>query len=292
MAEIRQIFNVSLEVHLLFEFPTLEKLANKIQSVLKSEPSSTPVIKLGLENTTSCLVNLKSTGNKKPLFLIHPVGGTVFWYTSLAKHIDDDRPLYGIQDPGLHSHDLPFNSVSELADFYIRLIRSVQAEGPYLIGGASAGANISMEIALQMQQQNQEIGFIGLLDGWAYYPMNLEDREIFESLMLRQFNMMEQQFISQGIFVPDNLLRLQWHRSQMNHKYIPPCLKNQLTLFKAQEILPIFQGIEHPLNHWENYSTMPILCEMVPGDHETMFNEPNAIILSKKLSGLINKTGL
>lgn len=185
-----------------------------------------------------------------------------------------------------------FNTVSELANFYIELIRTIQPHGPYLIGGASAGSNISMEIANQLINKNQEVGFIALLDGWAYYPMSLEDREIFESLMMRQYNMMEQQFIDKGILLPEKLLHLQWHRSQMNNKYIPPRLNIELFLFKAAEILPIFKTIENPFNHWENYSTIPINCELVPGDHETIFNEPNVLVLAKKLNNLINKTGL
>lgn len=293
LSEIHQVFNLDLEIRVLFDFPTLSLLANKIFIDLQDRKQfSTPNV-LKKENTLySCLVPLKTSGKKRPLFLIHPVGGTVFWYIHLAKFFDVNRPVYGIQDPGINASVIPFHSIPELAEFYIKIIRKVQPEGPYLLGGASAGSNISVEIAAQLKQINQEVGFVGLLDGWAYYPTNLEDKELFENLMMRQYYIMEQQFIDYGITLPEKLLQLQWHRSKSNHNYIPPCLDLQLTLFKAKEILPIFETIDSRSNHWENYSTFPIHIEIVAGDHETMFNESNAKFLSQKISELINKIGL
>ncbi len=63
----------------------------------------------------SSLVVLQSSGNKPPLFLIHPVGGTLFWYLSLIKLGAFDRPIYGIQDPGLFKteNEIPFKSIEE-----------------------------------------------------------------------------------------------------------------------------------------------------------------------------------
>lgn len=293
LAEIKHIFNLDLEVKSIFECYTLEKLANKILLSVNDviDFKTSKEIK-HLDTQDSCLIGLKKTGTKPPLFLIHPIGGTVFWYVNLAKIFDSDRPLYGIQDPDINSEQIKFKTVPELASFYISIMQKIQPEGPYLIGGASAGSNISMEIAAQLILQRQKIGFIALLDGWAYYPSSLEDKEIFESLMMRQYYMMEQQFVDNGIHIPDQLLRLQWHRSQMHRQYVPQCVDTKLTLFKANEVLSIFQPIENSLNHWENYSTHHIEIISVPGDHETMFQEPNVQSLSKKLCELIDKTGL
>lgn len=108
LAEIRRVFNLNLEVHLLFEFATLSKLANKIALWVHNDIEDSRNLKTNLDSISPCLVRLKTTGNKRPVFLIHPVGGTVFWYTALAKYFDQDRPLFGIQDPGIHSESPPF----------------------------------------------------------------------------------------------------------------------------------------------------------------------------------------
>ena len=64
---------------------------------------------------------LQPLGNKPPLFLIHPVGSTVFWYTTFIKYFYPDHPLYGIQDPGIDKlNKISFTCIEEMAEFYIK----------------------------------------------------------------------------------------------------------------------------------------------------------------------------
>lgn len=282
-------FSLDLDVRILFEHSSITRLAQKIKSLLCNKFALTEATKvIDDKSISTCLVPLKLSGTKPPLFLIHPVGGTVFWYISLAKYFDINRPLYGIQDPGIESEKLPFSTTSEMAAYYIKAIRTIQPQGPYLIGGASAGANVSMEIAWQLNKNSEDIAAIVLLDGWAYYPKILESEEIFDGIMLRQYNMMKKKFESKGITAADKLLKLQWERSKMNNHYIPHCLNNKLFLFKAQDTMPIFQMMDDSFNHWKSYSTETIEVEMVPGDHETMFEEENAQILAHLLNKKIS----
>ena len=289
LAEIHHLFKLDLDLRILFEHPTLSSLAFKISQDLDNKQHVAHHTKaIPHDAAHSCLIHLKTSGEKTPLFLIHPVGGTVFWYIALAKYFDPNRPLYGIQDPGLDTKNPTYSSVSALATFYITMIRAVQPHGPYLIGGASAGANISMEIASQLRARGQKVGFVALLDGWAYYPKTLNDRELFESIMVRQYHIMEQQFLDKGVLVPEKILQLQWQRSQLNRTYIPPKLPIKLHLFKASDLLPIFKTMEDPYNHWRGYSSQAIEVIQTPGNHETMFQEPNVQYLAKTLSEHLN----
>ena len=43
--------------------------------------------------------------------------------------------------------------IAEMAAYHIDKIRSVQPQGPYLVGGMCAGGVIAFEIALQLQRQ-------------------------------------------------------------------------------------------------------------------------------------------
>ncbi|MCE3237594.1 MAG: hypothetical protein K0R24_575 [Gammaproteobacteria bacterium] len=283
-------FYLELELQLLIENPTVMALAEKIKFFSMENASLVAATRKETDNLLkSCLIPLKPSGHKPPLFLIHPVGGTVFWYVSLTKYFDPDRPLYGIQDPGIVLDHAPFTDIEEMAKNYIKVMRSVQPKGPYFIGGASAGSNISVEITHQLMLMGEEVAFIALLDGWAYYPTTLENRELFEGIMLRQYNMMHEKFVDKGIARADKLLKLQWQRSQMNHRYRPPYLPKKLTLFKAENTLPLFQPIDDSLNHWGAYSSQPIELCMIPGDHETMFNEPNVQMLAELLNAKIDQ---
>ena len=282
LGKVNRTFNIHLNVRSIFDAPTIAKFAVIVDSMLVNKS----------QNDFDCLIALKPNGKKNPLFLIHPVGGTIFWYSSLFKYLDPARPLYAIQDPGIESGEnaIPFQTMEEMASFYIKKIHAVQANGPYLIGGASSGANISVEMACQLQKMGESVAFIGLLDGWVPYPDLLMNQEFFETNMRRQYHDMQEKFISKGIFRSEALLKLQWYRLQMYAKYQTPIIDFKLTLFKAMDTIPIYQSVEDKFNHWEHYSIQPIKRFLVPGDHETMFQEPNVAVLGKKLNQCLNES--
>lgn len=208
-----------------------------------------------------------------------------FWYIPLVKYLDPEQPLYAIQDPGLDKlEQIPFSSVEEMASFYIKTIRKIQPRGPYLLGGASGGAIISFEMAHQLLNEGEKVSFVGLLDGWIPHPDKLKHLEFFESMMRRQFHELREKFQANGIIRADSLFKLQWQRAQLLEHYKFKCINLKLTLFKAEETISIYQPYESPFNHWESYSTQPILLYSVPGDHETMFQEPDVTILAQKLT--------
>ncbi len=291
LARISQHFKINLPMRALFASSTIAGLVDAIKLIqVETEVVATIADKQQSEILASCIVPLRREGSKTPLFLIHPIGGTIFWYIPLIKYFDRDRPLYAIQDPGIESDSIPFNSTAEMASFYINAIKTVQPYGPYLLGGSSAGANVSVEMSYQLAQKGEQVAFIGLLDGWAFYPDSLQNQEFFEAIMRKQYHDMENIFVAKGIDKAENLLKLQWARSKMNNRYRAPYLLNKLTLFKAEKTLEIFKSMEAPYNHWDKHSALSIELHMVPGDHETMFQEPNVIILAEKLNQCLNES--
>lgn len=285
LSSIYNYFHMDLEMRIFFENPTVMGLAERIRELSNDNTALTAATRRQSTNQLeSCLVPLKPTGHKSPLFLVHPVGGTVFWYVALAKYLDPDRPLYGIQDPGVSLDKIPFNTIQEMAKTYIQAIRSIQPHGPYFIGGSSAGGNISVEMAHQLETKGEKIALVALLDSWAYYPDSLKNHEVFEGIMRRQYNMMQAKFLSKGITVADNLLKLQWQRSKMLNQYKPPLIHSKLIVFKAQVIHSIFDMMDHPLNHWQSCASQPVDAYMVPGDHETMFDDAHVQVLARLLN--------
>lgn len=278
---LRKKIDVDIPLSLILEYPSVRMLEKGIHKFLteKKQLSSSYIS----VESSSCLVPLKTTGKKSPLFLIHPVGGTVFWYTALVKYFDADQPLYGIQDPAIDAPGMKFASLEALASFYVNKIRAIQSTGPYYIGGASGGAIISIEIARQFEIAGEKIAFIGLLDGWALVPDGLRNRAIFEANMYRQFYTMQEKFSRRNIFDANQLLQFQWQRLNMLASYKFPVIKHKLTLFKALETMAVFHDVDSDLNHWDLYSKMPIEKYLVPGNHESIFEEPNVEVLAKRL---------
>ncbi|WP_280486010.1 non-ribosomal peptide synthetase [Nocardia cyriacigeorgica] len=111
------------------------------------------------------LVPIQPEGTKPPLFLVHPIGGNVLCYLAVAKYLDPDRPVYGLQAAGADTGSTPLNSVEAMADSYIAAIRRVHPEGPYHLAGWSFGGYVALEMGRRLP--DHEVASVTLLDTMA-----------------------------------------------------------------------------------------------------------------------------
>jgi len=233
-------------------------------------------------NSNNTIINLKNSGYKTPLFLIHPIGGTVFWYKHIANHFDIDRPLYGIQDPGIESNEYFFDSLEEMANFYLRHIKSVQPQGPYIIGGASFGATIAVEICQKLSKK--DVVAIPVLDGWAVYPDDLKDENYFRESMQKQQDDWQKKFDIYDFMEFKKIFATQKHRLELLYSYHMKNIEHNVLLFKSREIMNIFTPIDSYDNNWGKYVDGKLEIINADGNHETMFQEPNVKKLALSLS--------
>ncbi len=145
------------------------------------EPSSDEKEKAGQlydslvrEQSETLLVRIQPHGEKVPLFLIHPIGGSVFCYTELAR-LRTERPIYGIKASGLAPGTSPLTHIEDMVGQYIRRMRDVHPGGPYLLGGVSAGGNIAYEMARQLRQKGEDVHLLILIDTFSFYDYIVED---------------------------------------------------------------------------------------------------------------------
>jgi amino acid adenylation domain-containing protein len=289
---IRKRFSTDISVRNLFNFPTIAGLIKVIKGSGVESNEHIKLIKAPSGKKISLpVVQLITKGAKTPLFLIHPVGGTIFWYKTLAKYLKINRPVYAIQDPSIEIADTLFTTLEEMATFYKSVITEIQPTGPYVLGGSSSGANVSVEISRQIHAEgiagSNEPNHLLLLDGWAFYPKDLQNRKLFEEVMHRQHKVLRKQFVDLGIDKSDKLLNLQWQRMQLLFNYKTTDNNDKLLLFKSEELLPWFRQIETTLNYWDQYTANPVELYMVPGNHETMFQEPHIQTLAAKMSNCL-----
>ena len=281
--KINDRFSVDLSIRSFIEHPVLSELAEEISNYKKKNKQNNVQSKTFsfIKKIPNPIVTLKSEGRNKPLFLIHPVGGTVFYYIPLVKRLQSDRPIYAIQDPGIEAKDKLFSSLSEMVEFYIDVIKEYQRNGPYYIAGSSFGANASVEMARQLIDRNDQVSFTGLMDGWAKYPEKANnDRKWFENnlkIQMKEMNVLLPEFSTTEIF-----LDLHWHRQQLLAQYdLQEKLKMDITLFKAQDTMEVLKPLDSPHNNWERYCSVIPKTYIVPGNHFTMHFEPHVDKLAK-----------
>ncbi|MEO6952254.1 MAG: amino acid adenylation domain-containing protein [Polyangia bacterium] len=149
VARIQRAFGRTLPIASFVQHPTVRKLAELLEAAHGHE--------------SRLLVPLRA-GSKRPLFLVHPIGGNVFCYVDLARNLGNDQAVYGIEQQGLDGTSLPIAGIVEQARLYIEAIRAVQPDGPYLIGGWSYGGTVAYEMAQQLEAQGVDVALLAVLD--------------------------------------------------------------------------------------------------------------------------------
>jgi thioesterase domain-containing protein len=129
------------------------------------------IIDDSIKPASSLVVPLQPRGAKQPLFLIHAGGGYVFFYRALASRLGPDRPVYGIRaETKADRLGRPFDrskSTEQVASRYISEIKTIQPQGPYLLGGACFGGVLAFEMARQLRSQGEEVGPVLLFDAFV-----------------------------------------------------------------------------------------------------------------------------
>jgi acyl-CoA synthetase (AMP-forming)/AMP-acid ligase II/acyl carrier protein len=119
VAEVEQVFGQTISLVNLAEASTIEKLADFISQENR-------------EIKTRSLLAFKPTGSKRPFFDIHGLGGYSFAPT-LARYLDPERPIYGLQAVGLEGKQAPHTCIEDMVSHYIQEVQTAQPEGPYLL---------------------------------------------------------------------------------------------------------------------------------------------------------------
>jgi thioesterase domain-containing protein len=148
---MRKLFDRSFPLSVLFQAPTVEKLADIIR-------------KGGWSSHWTSLVPIQAGGSKPPFFCVHGGGGNVLIYRELARHLGADYPFYGLQARGLDGSSSYLTTTEAMAESYLREIRELQPEGPYYLGGFCMGGQVAVEIAQRLVRDGQQVNLLFAID--------------------------------------------------------------------------------------------------------------------------------
>lgn len=116
-----------------------------------------------VKNRSAAIVPIKPDGRRPPLFVVSGYGADVFYFIELARQLDADQPLLGVQPPGLDGTAPPLETVEALARYQVDQIRHYQANGPYLIAGHCSGGAVAFEVAQQLTAAGQKVALVALI---------------------------------------------------------------------------------------------------------------------------------
>lgn len=302
-SRLRKVLGKPIAVRDLFIEPTIAGFARTLDSQTRPGHHSN-------------LVPVRRTGSKRPLFLVHPLGGEVQYVRDLAAAIDPQVPLYGLAASGLAAGEKPLLEVPAMAAHYLAAIRQVQPRGPYRIGGWSAGGLIAYEMARQLQSSGEQLEFLGIIDTSARLEQQAPEvlsegqflmswlPEQHEPEVLRQLTelasadaveemlafCMAQRLLPEEL--PQNvdatMLRSHVAVAHAIHiaisAYVSLPAPLHVTLFTASG-----QERTDPLLGWGALLETPVSVTALPGTHDTLVRAPHVSALGQAISRALDK---
>jgi phthiocerol/phenolphthiocerol synthesis type-I polyketide synthase E len=302
-SRLRQAFGCELPAHFLLDAPTVARQAELLAG--REEQGAAPP---ALDESRSCLVRLAEGNGKPPLFLVHPVGGHVYFYRELAEGLDPGVPVFALRARGSAPGEEPFEDLREMAAFYLSELRRVAPRGPYRLGGSSMGGLVAYEMAQQIVEAGEEVDLLALLDTAApsAMPRHPEgDAEILDYLLRgrlpvtleelsklspdEQLSLVLTQARETGALPPDldldgarRLVAMVRSHLTALFGYRPRPYPGKVLFFRAGERQA--WDAPYPERAWIELAQGGIEIQRVPGDHITMHHAPNLPVLVRALT--------
>ena len=298
--QIARVIDVDLPLAILFEAPTIERLA----AVIRKRSGTVKV-------SGGSLVELHGEGSLPPLFFTHPGSGNIFCYIELSRLLGKDQPVYAFQSRVLEP-GATWPSIEQMAAHYVELLRGVQPEGPYNLSGLSMGGAVAFEMARQLESAGQKVGLLAILDAPAPAVM-LDPDEILlmldfaevmglgpESIKLSREDALQMSVSERLAYVLDQAQREGTMPPEITLATIEKLWdvyeKNVQSLF-AYDVRPyggaaiLFRTADTANNYlkegdamgWDEFITGGVQVEDLPGTHHTIVKQPHVEILASRM---------
>ncbi|WP_440119141.1 SDR family NAD(P)-dependent oxidoreductase [Paenibacillus sp. QZ-Y1] len=156
------------------------------------------------------LVRLNHASEGRPVFWFHAAMGGVEGYQVIASRCT--RPFYGIQARGWMTDRSPLYGIEGMSMYYVHVIKTVQPDGPYDLGGYSLGGLIAYEVCRLLQNQGDLVNSMVMLDS-----IHLSDEDEMTSsdkgYILQSVNM---SLMSSILHQPEKIVDTLIHRDEIN----------------------------------------------------------------------------
>lgn len=293
-------FGETLSLAFVFQASTVELMAELLRN---PDPSL----------RARAIIPVQPEGTRLPLFWVR--GGPRF--RLLAQKLGPDQPFLGL--------DLPFSDASKLrapyrlediAAYLVKAMREVQPHGPYLLAGLCVNAVIAYEVAQQVVAQGEEVALVAMFDGHnhAYYKNPLRDGRYTGRIKYHLANLFRTDVRESSAYLLERLEearrkieRTIWQLSSSGgkhgngdrphntdfivhpafHRYEPRAYPGKVTLFQSSD-WPEGPYFDFKLG-WMELAAGGVEFHRIPGNHPSMFTEPNVNLVAAELSAQLEE---
>src|ERR1051326_2185301 len=304
-----------LRLSTIFQQPTIARLARVMQD------GQTAI-------GASSIVEIQPRGMKPPIFLVHGVGGGMFWgYSNLARQLGEDQPIYAFKSRGLDGLE-EFTRIEDIAAQYVADLRKFQPQGPYRLGGYCFGGNVAYEMARQLRAQDDRVALLLLINCWpnnssytqlSWTPAFLckafwnfcirlshqihsgakQPRDFFKWRAAWAIKRLRSFFAesASGRLSVDDVVDLSVrpeHERKLWRTHVQAWLQYQPQPYDGR--ITLFRTRGHPLvcsfddqMGWGAYAAGGVIVKICPGDHETILEEENVSQTARALAAVLDE---
>ncbi|MCB0013838.1 MAG: amino acid adenylation domain-containing protein, partial [Anaerolineales bacterium] len=301
-AEVEALTGRKIQLATLFQAPTIAQLSALLDGATADDA---PVA--GQSAMKSWVIPVKPSGSKIPFF--HMGGATVL--RNLINYVDPEQPIYGILEQDLSSDNPLYTDVPSIVDHCLAGIRSVQPQGPYMIGGLCFGGIVALELARKLRAEGEEVQLVLMIDSFApgsitpkvseagtdvqrsmkvqYHLQNLRQYgpgylwgRVRKQLWRRNWQRLQNLYVRLGRPLPEQFRDVEEANTIASDSYQARPYDGDVTLFIASE--KEAWNDYAPLNGWDHYIQGELAVENVVGGHLSVYDEPHVQDLARKLN--------
>ncbi|MEU5191629.1 amino acid adenylation domain-containing protein [Streptomyces klenkii] len=287
-SRVRRELGTPVGAHLLLEHPTFGELVSHLQQLAGQGEGQGAAQG---EARSAILTELqRGKPDRTPIFMVQPIGGTVFTYQAFAQNLGSDRSVYAFRAVGLEEGEKPYESIPEMASRYVDELLAVQPEGPHIIGGHSSGGVVSYEMAHQLIERGIDTPLVVMIDTVTSDDSHaLKDVEDVEKMVDTLLGIApESTSALRTAIAEDPLIRgvVMQTNLALSRYYPKPC-PVPAVYFRAEERDTFLDP--HADTWWEHYCRGGIEMHTIPGNHFSVMDEPQIGQITKLLDDCLTQ---
>ena len=301
-AQINEITGQKLPLTTLFESPTIEQLA----VALENKMAGIQVETQSANNYKPWVIPIQPNGRKRPFF---HMGGSALLY-NLARHLGEDQPLFGILEQDLDGDHPLYITVEDIVPHCIEGIRSVQPNGPYILGGLCFGAVVSLEVARALRAQGETVDLVVMIDSYApgamalsvSAPVNGDSKgkrllqrgpvDLFYTLKhkawRKSWKYLHQFYLKIDRPMPYRFRDIEEANTIANDRYVANEYDGDVILFQVEE-LDGRAVLDENMMGWGEYIHGNKELYQAPGGHLSVYDEPHVQVLGEQIRECIDR---
>lgn len=150
LGAVRSQFGIDLSLKTVWECPTVESMSRILRTGGLMPCHSYTLIRLGTD---------------LPIIVcLHPIGGSIIWYSDLVDALAPGITVIGLQAAGLDPHSSPHHDIVPMAEDYLTELLAQYVARDILLIGYSFGGLVAFEMACQLEKMATPPRGLVLLD--------------------------------------------------------------------------------------------------------------------------------